>query len=75
MSEPVVNPSCTCPQPDPARRVWPWRLLVAATLVSPVPVTLLVHAAPGWGDAVQAGFTPAQWLLVLAFAEWSRLRR
>ncbi|MFE1416009.1 phospholipase D-like domain-containing protein [Streptomyces sp. NPDC058746] len=39
------------------------------------PVTLLAHAAPKWGDAVQAGFTPAQWLLVLAFAEWSRLRR
>ncbi|WP_405706090.1 hypothetical protein [Streptomyces sp. NBC_00069] len=75
MSEPVVNPSCSCPQPTPARPVWPARLLVAAALLSPLPVTLLAYAAPQWGDAVQTGFTPAPWLLALAFTDWSRLRR
>lgn len=75
MSEPVVTPSCSCPQPEPVRRVWPVRLLVAAALVSPAPVTLLAHVAPRWGDAVQSGFTPATWLLAVAFVEWGRLRR
>ncbi|WP_329391387.1 hypothetical protein OG625_40305 (plasmid) [Streptomyces sp. NBC_01351] len=48
---------------------------MAAALVSPAPVTLLAHVAPRWGDAVQSGFTPATWLLAVAFVEWGRLRR
>ncbi|MFI6007051.1 hypothetical protein ACIA98_43195 [Streptomyces sp. NPDC051366] len=71
MSEPVVNPS----QPEPVRRVWPLRLLVAAALVSPLPVTWLAYVSPQWGAAVQTGFTPAPLLLTLALGDWGRLRR
>ncbi|MEV7416512.1 hypothetical protein [Streptomyces sp. NPDC089919] len=48
---------------------------MAAALLSSVLVTWLAHVAPGWGEAVQAGFSPGQWLLAVAFADWSRLRR
>ncbi|MFE2171145.1 hypothetical protein ACFXB3_39690 [Streptomyces sp. NPDC059447] len=75
MSEPVVNPSCMCPQPEPVRSVWLVRLLAAAALVSPLPVTSLAHLSPQWGDAVQSGFTSAQWLLALVLIDWSLLRR
>ncbi len=47
MSEPVVNP-----QPAPVRRVWPARLLVAAGVVSPLPV-LRWHEDPGDRAQVQ----------------------
>lgn len=71
MSEPVVNPSGT----EPVRGVWPVRLLVAAAVLSPVPVTVLAYVSPEWGDAVQTGFTPGPWLFALAVTDWSRLRR
>ncbi|MFI5987795.1 hypothetical protein ACIBEA_43945 [Streptomyces sp. NPDC051555] len=77
MSEPVhQQPELMVDQqPEPVRRLWPTRLLVAAAIVSPLPATVLARLAPEWGEAVQAGFTPGPMLLALAFADWTRLRR